>query len=294
MMTSPAQFARFSWSKCQVPDLTPDAEALFGDTVWRTDVSVELSLPVIEKQKIELLQVGEISFELPNHSSDAGDAKFSYGSTLSSLDSVCEFEVTAQALTDFTTDYVAQIRGCNTAYMLVTRARILTSANDEEAFDMDENSMVVMAIFVQTLCTASSVSAADKQDTLCMLRMLLDMVIEVTGNLEVSQNDVKMQAAVGHMWETAFACMDAIKNAHREMLSKHDIQLFKQGLTKDVAETEKLMWRDWLRNMRASVVVGGGLSNVSSLMREFSWSSVTWWHRRVCEAMCAFGRCYSS
>ncbi|KAL5396127.1 hypothetical protein PMIN06_000019 [Paraphaeosphaeria minitans] len=72
VMTPPAHFTRFSWSKYGTPDLTPDAEALFDNAVWHTDVSLELSLPASEDQGIELPHVVEASLESPNNTTNAG------------------------------------------------------------------------------------------------------------------------------------------------------------------------------------------------------------------------------
>ncbi|KAL5396126.1 hypothetical protein PMIN02_003487 [Paraphaeosphaeria minitans] len=165
--------------------------------------------------------------------------------------------------------------------MLVTQAKILSDANDEETFDLGEKSAEDTAIFVQTLYKASSVSTANTQDALCMLRMLLDVVIEVAGSLGNRLHNIKMQTAVGRMWETTFVCMHAI--AHREMLSKHAIQLFKPRLVHEVIETERLLWCDWVCNMRASVVEEGEPLSVSASRREYLWSSILWWHRRISE-----------
>jgi hypothetical protein len=182
-------------------------------------------------------------------------------------------------------DYVAEFRGENSVYMLVTRARILRDANSEEAFDLGEKSTDDMAMFAQTLYKASSASATDMQDALSMLRILLGVVAEVAGDMNDRQGDVAIQATVGRMWETAFYCMSSIESAHQEMLSKHGTQAFKQRLADEMIETERFLWCDWLCNMQESVVEVGELSKRSSLMQEFSRSSVLWWHARICEAI---------
>ena len=203
----------------------------------------------------------------------------------SCLDSVHAFEVTAHALIEFTADYVAQIRECNAVHMLVTQAKIGRDHNGETASGFGEKSIDDMALFVQRLYKASSASTADAPKALEDLQKLLNVVMEIANNLEGRQSDVQLQRLVERVWNTAFSCMSTIEGAHQEMLSKPGMRLFKERLANEVAETERLMWYDWLRDMRESVFEEGGTMNICPLMQEFSWSSLLWYHEKISEAM---------
>ncbi|KAJ4358140.1 uncharacterized protein N0V89_002719 [Didymosphaeria variabile] len=287
VMTPPAHFVSFSWSQLQLPDYVLDAEAVFDGDVWRNNVLVELSFPISETQRTHLLKAVETSSALPNSSSDAGDAESlrPCNSKRICFESVHGFDVTAQAITDFTMDYVSQIRECNAVHMLVTRARIMKDQDSKIVFGFGEKSMNDMALFVQALYKASSASAAGAQDAVYILRILLDVVVEVAGSLEYGQQDIEIQTSVERMWETTFSCMDAIESAHEEMLTKPGMQLFKQKLADEVAETERLVWGDWLRNMGDSAAEEGEGSKTPSVIQQFSWSSALWWHAKICEAI---------
>ncbi|KAL1612680.1 hypothetical protein SLS60_000909 [Paraconiothyrium brasiliense] len=287
VMTPPAHFARFSWSQFQLPDYVLDAEAVFDSEVWHNNVLLELSFPINETQKIELLQAVDISSNLPNPPSDAGGAESlsTCSSKRSSFESVHRFDVMAQAVTEFTVDYIAQIRECNAVHMLVTRARITKDQDSKTVSKFGGESMNDMALFVQTLYKASSASVAGAQDSLYILRILLDVVVEVAGGLEYIQPDVETQTLVECMWDTTFSCMEAIESAHQEMLTKPGLRLFKQKLVDEMAQTERLVWSDWLCNMGDSVAEEEENSKTPSMTQEFLWSSTVWWHARIYEAI---------
>ncbi|KAL5384967.1 hypothetical protein DPSP01_005069 [Paraphaeosphaeria sporulosa] len=104
VMTPTTHFARFSWSNYGIIGLILNAEASFGNTVWHTDISLELLLPASEEQRIELPHVVEVSLELLNPTTDAGGEKYSGSRKQSSRNAALELEVTAGALIGLTTD----------------------------------------------------------------------------------------------------------------------------------------------------------------------------------------------